>query len=517
MLAVQKNISHICSERNWGPEGWKNFLVVIVSDGRKKINKRVLDVLSVMGLYNESLIRSAVDSRPVKAHLFELTTQVGVDRKMQIVHRKGSGHSSSIPPTQIAFLLKEENKKKINSHKWFFEAICESVGPDVVMLLDVGTKPERTAFWHLWRSFERNPLVGGSCGEIYAEVGDWSRKLLNPLVASQNFEYKMSNILDKPLESVFGYISVLPGAFSAYRYRALKGRPLDQYFLGENPAASIFTSNLYLAEDRILCFELVTKRQEQWVLKYVKSARAETDVPDKLPELTSQRRRWLNGSFFAAVHALYNWRQIYQSGHSERQKALFSVEFLYNAFNLYFTWFALGNFYLTFFFLFDVRNSSSSTTTSPVSNKDADPFFPYGEQVSNLLRGIYTAALVSMFITALGNRPQGTAWLYYTICVFFSMLMAMMLFMGGWTIHLQVASFYASNSNSTFAAAFGYAVTTPAFRDLVIALVSTYGLYAYSSLLHMDPWHILTSMVQYLLILPTYNNVFMIYSFCNLQ
>lgn len=28
-------------------------------------------------------------------------------------------------------------------------------------------------------------------------------------VAAQNFEYKMSNILDKPLESVFGYITVL--------------------------------------------------------------------------------------------------------------------------------------------------------------------------------------------------------------------------------------------------------------------------------------------------------------------
>ena len=37
---------------------------------------------------------------------------------------------------------------------------------------------------------------------------------------------------------------------------------------------------MFLAEDRILCFELVAKAGEKWTLGYVKPSKAETDVPE---------------------------------------------------------------------------------------------------------------------------------------------------------------------------------------------------------------------------------------------
>ena len=77
------------------------------------------------------------------------------------------------------------------------------------------------------------------------------------------------------------------------------------------------------------------------MLKYVKSAIAETDVPDALPEFISQRRRWLNGSFFAATYAVAHLGQILGSGHSVWRKLTLVVETLYNVINLIASWFAI--------------------------------------------------------------------------------------------------------------------------------------------------------------------------------
>lgn len=51
----------------------------------------------------------------------------------------------------------------------------------------------RSSIYHLWKSFDVNSNVGGACGEIVALKGRYLRNLLNPLVAAQNFEYKMSS------------------------------------------------------------------------------------------------------------------------------------------------------------------------------------------------------------------------------------------------------------------------------------------------------------------------------------
>ena len=68
---------------------------------------------------------------------------------------------------------------------------------------------------------------------------------------------------------------------------------------------------------------------------------AETDVPDALPEFISQRRRWLNGSFFAATYAVAHVGQILRSGHSVGRKLMLVNETVYNAINLIAAWFAI--------------------------------------------------------------------------------------------------------------------------------------------------------------------------------
>lgn len=499
MHAVQQNIAHLCSRNKsqvWGEDSWKKVQVVIVGDGRSIVSPGVLEVLAAMGVYQDGIAKSFVNSKEVTAHLFEYTTQVSIDSNL-----KFQTVGDNVVPVQVLFCLKEKNQKKINSHRWLFNAFCPVLDPNVCVLLDVGTRPHKDAIYHLWKAFDNDSNVGGAAGEIIAMKEKGGLNLLNPLVASQNFEYKMSNILDKPLESVFGYISVLPGALSAYRYTALRNHddgtgPLCSYFKGETFTANeanrdVFTANMYLAEDRILCWELVAKKQEKWVLKYVKQAKGETDVPDNLPEFISQRRRWLNGALFAALYSQLNFRQVWDTDHSVMRKVFLHVEFFYQFIQLLFSFFSLGNFYLAFYFL---GGSLAASNAIPHNG---------GYWIFTILNYLCVCDLTSIFIISMGNRPQGAKHLYFssmillTVCAVYSLICG--LYFVGKTV---------SEKNDGV-------VSSSVFFDIVISLLSTYGLYAFMSIIYLDPWHIITSSVQYFLMLPSYTCTLQIYAFCN--
>ncbi|KAL4738893.1 chitin synthase A [Aspergillus similis] len=503
MHGVMQNISHFCSRsksRTWGKDGWKKIVVCIISDGRKKVHPRTLNALAALGVYQEGIAKNVVNQKQVNAHVYEYTTQVSLDSDL-----KFKGAEKGIVPCQVIFCLKEHNQKKLNSHRWFFNAFGRALQPNICILLDVGTKPEPTALYHLWKAFDQDSNVAGAAGEIKASKGKNMLGLLNPLVASQNFEYKMSNILDKPLESVFGYITVLPGALSAYRFFALQNDaegngPLNQYFKGETlhgKDADVFTANMYLAEDRILCWELVAKREERWVLRFVKSAVGETDVPDSIPEFISQRRRWLNGAFFAAVYSIVNVKQLWKTDHSLARKILLQIESVYQLLQLIFTYFGLANFYLAFFFI-----------AGSLTDEKIDPFgHNMGKYIFIVLRYACVLVMCLQFIFSMGNRPQGAKKLYLSSMIVYSIVMAYTAFC---TLYLIVLELMAKTGHDV-----PITMSDTLFVNIVVSLLSTVGLYFFTSFMYLDPWHMFTSSAQYFALLPSYICTLQCYAFCN--
>lgn len=525
---VMQNIREIVNLKHsefWhkGGPAWQKIVVCLVFDGIDPADKNTLDLLATIGIYQDGIMKKDIDGEETVAHIFEYTTQLSVTPTLQLI-RPQDNSSSTLPPIQMMFCLKQKNSKKINSHRWLFTAFGRILNPEVCILLDAGTKPSPRSLLYLWEAFYNDKNLGGACGEIHAMLGKGWSKLINPLVAAQNFEYKISNILDKPLESSFGYVSVLPGAFSAYRYRAILGRPLDQYFHGDHTLAkklgkkgiegmNIFKKNMFLAEDRILCFELVAKAGSKWHLTYVKAAKGETDVPEGAAEFIGQRRRWLNGSFAASIYSLIHFTRMYKSSHNLIRMFFFHFQTLYNTVSVILSWFSLSSFWLTTTVLMSLVGTPS--------NSNGNYAFPFGNTVTppfnTVVQYLYLGFLLLQFILALGNRPKGSKWSYILSMCVFGLVQLYVIILALYLVYLafsgdNLTDLDTSDGLSEFIQSF-FASTGAGV--IIIALASTFGLYYVASFLYMDPWHMFTSFLQYMLLAPSFINVLMIYAFSN--
>ncbi|KAH8204660.1 hypothetical protein TruAng_001135 [Truncatella angustata] len=525
---VMQNIRDIVNLKKstfWtrGSAAWEKIVVCLVFDGVDKADSGVLDLLATVGVYQDGVRKQDVNGKETTAHIFEFTTQLSVTPNQQLSRpNSNADDSSNLPPAQLLFCLKQKNSKKINSHRWLFNAFGRILNPEVTILIDAGTKPGPRSLLALWEAFYNDKNLGGACGEIHAMLGNRSSKLLNPLVAIQNFEYKISNVLDKPLESSFGYVTVLPGAFSAYRFRAIMGRPLEQYFHGDHTLSSgkksinnmnIFKKNMFLAEDRILCFELVVKEGQNWHLSYVKAAKGETDVPEGPAEFLSQRRRWLNGSFAASLYSLIHFGRIYKSGHSLIRMIMFHFQLLYNIANVVFSWFSLSSYWLTTTVIMDLVGT-------PVTASDYHGW-PFGDTASplfnHIIQYIYLVFVIIQFVLALGNRPKGSQVTYLVSFVVFGFIQLYIIILSFYLVYRALKIPIGDQIDTSSSAAFFQSMFggTGVSGVILLALITIYGLNYVASFLYMDPWHMFHSFPQYIILASTYINILMVYAFNN--
>ena len=260
---------------------------------------------------------------------------------------------------------------------------------------------------------------------------------------------------------------------------------------------------MFLAEDRILCFELVAKKGEKWTLTYVKPSKAETDVPETAVELIGQRRRWLNGSFAASIYALVNFWRIYQSKHNIIRIFFFHIQALFNAVQLFFTWFGLANLWLTFSIIINLLPSEGIIIGGNIN---------VIHWVNEGLMMIYLVFLVLQFVLALGNRPKGEKTAYTITLWVYAILSLYLLVCSLW---LTGRSIIGVNKSLKLSEPFWKVLLTPPLGPLMAAMIGTFGVYFISSLLFCDPAHMFHSFLQYMLLAPSFINVLNVYAFCN--
>ncbi|CAI2387308.1 unnamed protein product [Moneuplotes crassus] len=252
--------------------------------------------------------------------------------------------SSRSMPIDVHLVIKHRNMGKIESHLWFFKGFCNTLNPEITTILDAGTIPMWKSISHMTMYMELYKDVGAVCGEIeviLTEKNDDGKEVTffqSVLLRSQYGEYKLSHYLDKAAESFFGYISVLPGAFSMFRWECIKEEPLEEFLKGTSisdpskPYPSCWEGNKFLAEDRIMPMEIISKKNENFVIKYVPGCKAKTDAPNNFITLIKQRRRWFNGSLFAT---LYVFTRIMKVKNRKRDKCCFWDILIYWLFFIY--------------------------------------------------------------------------------------------------------------------------------------------------------------------------------------
>ena len=142
---------------------------------------------------------------------------------------------------------------------------------DIIVISDIDTTLDRNAFSELLSYFS-DPRVGAVSGNLGVRNGSVSL-----LTRFQAIEYAIGLSLGRCIADALGTLSVISGAFGAFRRAAIE---------------SVGGQDVEVGEDADLTMKL---RRAGWRLRFAPEARALTDVPETVSGFIAQRLRWDRG------------------------------------------------------------------------------------------------------------------------------------------------------------------------------------------------------------------------------
>lgn len=208
----------------------------------------------------------------------------------------------------------------------------------------------------------------------------------------------------------------------------------------------------------------------------------------------------------------------YKSGHNVVRMFFLHLQFFYNVFTVFLSWFMLASYWLTTTVIMDLVGTPTVASDTSAEHHG----WPFGDTaspiVNTILKYLYLGFLVVQFILALGNRPKGSKVTYIVSFVVFGIIQVYIIVL---SMYLVVQAFTADSSTSIstdnlssfFKSFFGDGGGGAGI--IILALASTFGLYFVASFMYLDPWHMFTSFGQYLMLQSSYINVLMVYAFSN--
>lgn len=273
---------------------------------------------------------------------------------------------------RVVFYIKSENKGKLDSHWHFFEVICQYLGPKYCIQMDVGTNPCVDAVERMLEVVEHQERIGVVACRSYIPA---PRHSLEILKVWQFADMLKERVVVWPTEALLGYLSVMPGQMCMMKWDAVNSRHspaacpsdfetsdesrskvLTSYYRGLEQNGP-FESNMFLAEDRILGFEIANNKSTRWKIDYAPKSEATTDACNSWQELLHQRRRWICSSFSCKIWFLLKLNgYLIDASKKPADKAGMLMSSLYFLLDILLNWFSIGLIIVSFVTLFNIAS-----------------------------------------------------------------------------------------------------------------------------------------------------------------